>query len=234
MGKPVFYANQQRTWRQTRFSKQEPIRSTTPATMNKKIALLVSASILLLFSTVFCIDRFIRLDKNMYYYGINALDIYEPINGRITPVNGSLKYQGFGNPYRNCVELWEDDFALVAKGIVYNHYSDIVVDSLVAYGFNDNCVVAECVAKNKGNYYIILDSSSLITLIGKDSCANILPQSHFRLKSWFDSVNNPPQQMTLKHRHYKTCCIILMFLTLLFLAIAMICMIHRFFCKKIS
>lgn len=184
--------------------------------MKNNIVIHVAVLISLILVTLFCVNRFIRLDKNMYYYGLNSLDIYEPINGWITPVNGFLRYNSFGNPYRNYVELWEDDFTLVAKGIVYNKFADIIIDSLVSYGFNDNCVVAECITNTRNNYYVIFDNSKVASFINKDSCANDSPLHYFQLEVWFDSINSPPQQMTIKHCFYKKCCIILIYATLLY------------------
>ena len=182
--------------------------------IKNNIVIHIIVLILLILATLFCVNNFIRLDKNMYYYGINSLNIYKPINGWVTPINGFLRYGSFGNPYCNSVELWEDDYTLVGKGIVYNKFADIIMDSLISYGFNDNCVVAECITNTQNNYYIIFKNSEVVTLINKDSCANDSPLHYFQLKVWFDSINNPPQQMIIKHCFYKRICIILIFVML--------------------
>jgi len=201
--------------------KQEFMYLKTQDTMKNNVVIYAAVLISLIVVILFCINNFIRLDKKMYYYGLNSLDMYEPINAWITPINGFKRYNSFGNPYHNCVELWEDDFAIVAKGIVYNKYAGVVIDSLVSYGFNENYIVAECITDTKKMYFVILDNSKVATLINKDTCAKDSPLHNFQLKVWFDSVNDPPQQMITKHRFYKIICIIFLSVTLIF-AIIMI------------
>lgn len=153
-------------------------------------------------TTLYCVNSFLRYDEKLYYYGVNRLDRYEPINGRIIPVNGFVRFGSFGNPFHNSVELWDkDEFPILEKGCVYNHFADVVVDSLVSYGFNDKCLVAEIIAQNQQHYYVIFDGSNIATVVSMDSCNGESPQKHFKLSSWFPDVNSVPHELLTK-RHF--------------------------------
>ena len=152
-------------------------------------------------TTLYCVNSFLRYDEKLYYYGVNKLDRYEPINGRIIPVNGFVRFGSFGNPFNNSVELWDkDEFPILEKGCVYNHYANVVVDSSVSYGFNDNCLVAEIIAQNQQHYYVIFDDSNIATVVPMDICNGESPQKYFKLCSWFPDVNSAPQELLTK-RH---------------------------------
>ena len=160
--------------------------------------------VLLALGTRYCFNGFLRYDKKLYYYGINRLDRYEPINGRIIPINGFVRFCSFGNPFNNSVELWDDDeFPILEKGGTYNHYADIVVDSLVSYGFNDKCLVAEIIAKNQRHYYVIFDDSNIATVESIDICDDESPQKHFQLHSWFPNVNSVPHKLITMRYFYE-------------------------------
>ena len=168
-----------------------------------KISIVIIASVISLsfLATLYCVNSFLRYDEKLYYYGVNRLDRYEPINGRIIPVNGFVRFGSFGNPFNNSVELWDkDEFPILEKGCVYNHFANVVVDSLASYGFNDKCLVAEIIAQNQQHYYVIFDDSNIATVVPIDICNGESPQKHFRLCSWFPDVNSAPQEM-LRKRH---------------------------------
>lgn len=172
---------------------------------NNRIVILTVFGTLLIAATLYSVNGFLKCDEKLYYYGINRLDRYEPINDQIIPINGFVKFNSFGNPFYNSVELWDkDDCVTVGEGVSYNHYADIVVDSLVSYGFNDTCVVAEFVAKDRQHYYVMFDESNIATVKCKNFYGNISPQNHFHLYTWIPNVNCPPQKLITIHRLFES------------------------------
>ena len=191
--------------------------------MKKMIPTLVALTILLIAATVYCVHSYFQIDKRLYYYGINRFDRYEPINGRVIPINGAVRFNSFGNPFGNYVELWdEDELTMIAPGFKYYHYADIVVDSLVSYGFNDTCVVAEFIAKDQRRYYVVFDDSNEVKMFAKDTCANISPEEYFHLNAWYASVNQPPKNLTTQRLWFGIGSIALCLLSLICFATALI------------
>lgn len=177
--------------------------------MNNRIIILTTFLALSIAATLYCVDGFLKWDENLYYYGINRLDRYEPINGKFIPINGFVRFNSFGNPYNNSVELWDkDDFVSVGEGVSYNHYANIIVDSLVSYGFNDTCVVSEFIAKDRQRYYVIFDDSNIATVECKNLNADTSPQNHFHLSTWISDVNFPPQRLTKIRCFFEIGCFI--------------------------
>ena len=196
--------------------------------MKKQLSTLVALTILLMAATVCCLHSYFQIDKRLYYYGINRFDRYEPINGCVIPINGAVRFSSFGNPFGNYVELWDEDgFSVLGKGCVYNHYADIVVDSLVSYGFNDTCVVAEFIAKDQRRYYVIFDDSNEIKMFAKDTCSNISPEEYFHLNAWYASVNQPPKNLTTRRQWLGIGSITLCLMTLICFAITLISVIKQ-------
>ena len=81
----------------------------------------------------------------------------------------------------------------IAKGNVYVGYSNIEVDSVLSYGFNDSIIVGLFISKDKESFFVIMDNSSYnVNLLSyKEYSINEIIKL-YNLKKWIYNVNNPP------------------------------------------
>ena len=79
------------------------------------------------------------------------------------------------------------------KGNVYVGYSNIEVDSVLSYGFNDSIIVGLFISKDKESFFVIMDNSSYnVNLLSyKEYSINEIIKL-YNLKKWIYNVNNPP------------------------------------------
>lgn len=149
----------------------------------------MKTKITLIFLLIFSVITYVITDHNLFYYGQNRLNIYKYIIKSIQPERRDMSYTYSNEGF----VLLENGMTYIAKGNVYVGYSNIEVDSVLSYGFNDSVIVGLFISKDQESYFVIMDNSSYnVKLLSykKYSINEIIKL--FNLKKWIYNVNNPP------------------------------------------
>ena len=144
-------------------------------------------------------------DKKLSYYGKSD---FAPHN--LLPYGVKPEYWGYDRGMLWFALLDEGEMTLIAKGNKY-FTSDITVDSVLSYGFNDSVLVGLVLGKDSNKYYVVFKGDADIRVIDyKEGIGSIAT----KLK-WIDNVNNPPLNLIQIHRYSR----LLLTLSSLFLII---------------
>lgn len=157
--------------------------------MKKHLILSIISLILLIFAII----KYINADKEMYYYAKNNLPIYHnklPFGSKPEYWDHRLDNSGF-----KIMDKY--DFVHIGDHVRYCGYPDILVDSVISYGFNDTLLVA-IIADSSKNLYCFIQNDTLIrsiTLILLTNC-NIEKLKHDYNLKWIENPNKPPENIS--------------------------------------
>lgn len=90
--------------------------------------------LLLIILCALCLAYFF-LDRQLYFFGKNDLDIYHPLPVKVEP-----EFWGYDKGNLGFVFIDEFDFTVVANGNRYKS-SEVVVNEIIKYGFDEEKII---------------------------------------------------------------------------------------------
>lgn len=140
---------------------------------------------------VVCAISYIMADRELFYYGENMLP-----HNKILQYADVKKTHKKTNAFSNCIRLQDDGLPIIAKETVIRGYSNIMVDTIISYGFDDSVIIVKFMsAERKEYYYIDTPYTYNPTIISADTIGDYLINV-FRPQKWICDANHPPLWLT--------------------------------------
>ena len=156
----------------------------TQMTNNNKHTLLLIIGL----GIIACTFLYYMVDRELFYYGESRLP-----HGKILEYADVEHLHNKTTTFSNCIRLQNDGLPIIAKESVIRGYSNIIVDTIVSYGFNDSIIIVWFTSTEDTNYYFIDTPFTYNPTIMLADTIGDNPSEVFHTKKWVYNANCPPQ-----------------------------------------